>query len=78
MRAASRPRTVCSMRGVCIAGSIAGWAHTKSSFRRSSGNCTAMVISSRALPEELNRWLARQDDLLVTHKIDDRVTLSRQ
>ena len=30
------------------------------------------------LPEELNRWLAGQDNLLVTHKIDDRVTRSRQ
>src|SRR5438046_2997592 len=29
IRAASRPKTVCSMSGVCIAGSIAGWAETK-------------------------------------------------
>ena len=41
IRAASRPRTVCSISGACAALSMAGCAQTKSSFRRSSGNTDA-------------------------------------
>ena len=79
MRAASRPNTVWSMRGVCIAGSIAGWAHTKSSFNRSSGNCGCY----RRLPCESSfssfRMLARSRDatLLVANDINERATRRR-
>ena len=45
MRAASRPNAVCSIRGVCIAGSIAGCAQTKSSLSRSSGNSVDKAAS---------------------------------
>ena len=45
MRAASSPSTVWSISGVCMAGSIAGWAHTNSNLSRSSGNSVDAFIS---------------------------------
>ena len=47
MRIASRPSTVCSISGVCMAASIAGCAHTNSSFSRSSGNSVAVDQGAR-------------------------------
>ena len=44
--AASRPSTVCSISGVRTAASMAGWAQTNSSFRRSSGTAGASGAAS--------------------------------
>src|SRR5262245_29727335 len=46
MRAASSPSTVCSMRGVCSAGSIAGCAQTNSSSARRSGNASPLAAAA--------------------------------
>jgi len=68
IRAASRPRTVWSIRGVGIAGSIAGWAHTKSSFKLSSGNSAGKVTSLYS-SLEWESGLALYGYSLMTHKI---------
>src|SRR5262249_2403286 len=54
MRAASSPSTVCSISGVCRAGSIAGCAQTKSSSTRGSGNTSP--LASAAAASEARRW----------------------
>ena len=46
IREASSPSTVCSISGVRTAASIAGWAQTNSSLRRSSGNAPASGAAS--------------------------------
>ena len=51
IRAASTPRTVCNINGVCAEGSIAGCAQTKRSFSRSSGkySCVAATLAASSV-----------------------------
>ena len=70
MAAASKPRTVCSIKGARTASSMAGWAQANSSFSRSSGiflDHAAAVASPIPPParsrcgDEASRRVSRRD-----------------
>jgi hypothetical protein len=63
---------------VCMAGSIAGWAHTKSSFNLSSGNSADKVIALGSSLEEQKSGPTRFSYSPMTNKINKGVTRTRQ